>query len=78
MVKHSAESVHFDELLERTRHYSRDRQANLSCPSCGTPGLAVDDQSTPPVAMWYTVTCARCGLAETVHVPIGAHAHGYA
>jgi predicted RNA-binding Zn-ribbon protein involved in translation (DUF1610 family) len=41
------------------------------CPACGQAGLAVIDRSARPHAEWYEVSCAACGLNETLHIPLG-------
>lgn len=41
------------------------------CPVCSTPGLRIVDQSARPHAEWYALTCASCGLADTIHIPLG-------
>ena len=45
------------------------------CPACGKPGLAIVDRSARPHAEWYALTCAACGLSETIHIPLGAAVH---
>jgi len=41
------------------------------CPRCGERALTVVDRSARPHAEWYALDCARCGLSETVAVPLG-------
>lgn len=47
-----------------------DPEAPVACPACGEPGLTVVDRSARPYAEWYYLNCARCGLEETLHVPM--------
>ena len=44
----------------------------VACPACNMPGLAIVDRSARPHAEWYALSCAACGLAETLHIPMGA------
>ncbi|MCC7251698.1 hypothetical protein [Hyphomicrobium sp.] len=48
-----------------------DADATLDCPRCGHAGLALADRSARPYAEWYQLSCAGCGLDETVHIPLG-------
>lgn len=48
-----------------------DADAQLDCPRCGAAGLALVDRSARPYAEWYNLSCAGCGLAETIHIPLG-------
>lgn len=41
------------------------------CPHCRTPGLTIVDRSARPYAEWYYLSCAACGLDETIHIPLG-------
>jgi hypothetical protein len=38
------------------------------CPACAHAGLGIIDRSTRPWAEWYVLTCAACGLDETIHM----------
>ena len=49
-----------------------DPGAPVACPACGKLGLAIVDRSARPHAEWYALACAACGLAETLHIPLGA------
>jgi predicted RNA-binding Zn-ribbon protein involved in translation (DUF1610 family) len=49
-----------------------DAAVVVACPSCGKPGLAIVDRSARPHAEWYGLSCAACGLAETLNIPLGA------
>jgi hypothetical protein len=44
---------------------------SVACPVCGRPGLAILDRSARPHAEWYALSCAACGLDETLHIPLG-------
>lgn len=48
-----------------------DADAALTCPRCGTTGLALVDRSARPHAEWYQVSCGACNLDETIHIPLG-------
>jgi predicted RNA-binding Zn-ribbon protein involved in translation (DUF1610 family) len=49
-----------------------DAAAAVACPVCGKAGLIIVDRSARPHAEWYALSCAACGLAETLHIPLGA------
>ena len=64
-----------DQLREAMRNialWRADPRAPVACPACGKLGLAVVDRSARPYAEWYALSCAACGLSETVNVPLGA------
>jgi hypothetical protein len=44
----------------------------VACPACAAEGLAIVDRSARPHAEWYALSCPACGLAETLHIPMGA------
>ena len=44
----------------------------VACPACGAEQLQIIDRSARPHAEWYALTCAACGLNETLHIPLGA------
>jgi hypothetical protein len=46
--------------------------APVTCPVCGERGLHVDDRSVRPHAEWYALSCASCGLDDTIHIPMGS------
>jgi hypothetical protein len=46
--------------------------APLQCPACGKPGLGIVDRSARPHAEWYALSCAACGMSETLHIALGA------
>jgi transcription elongation factor Elf1 len=48
----------------------------VTCPVCQAQGLVIIDRSTRPYAEWYALTCAACGLSETLNVPMSAPHHG--
>jgi predicted RNA-binding Zn-ribbon protein involved in translation (DUF1610 family) len=48
-----------------------DPEAPLPCPRCGAAELSLADRSARPYAEWYQLSCAGCGLAETIHIPLG-------
>lgn len=53
-----------------------DPEAALDCLRCGAAGLGVADRSARPHAEWYQLSCAACGLEETIHIPLGPPASG--
>lgn len=46
--------------------------AAVPCPVCGNVGLAIDDRSARPHAEWYALSCASCGLDDTIQIPMGS------
>ena len=44
----------------------------VACPGCERKVLAIEDRSSRPYAEWYVLSCPGCGLAETLHVALGA------
>ncbi len=58
-------------VLERIAAWQQQPNAPVACPHCGTSGLAIIDRSARPYAEWYAVSCAACGLDETIHIPLG-------
>jgi hypothetical protein len=48
-----------------------DPERPVACPACGREGLAIIDRSARPYAEWYALSCAGCGLSETLHVALG-------
>jgi predicted RNA-binding Zn-ribbon protein involved in translation (DUF1610 family) len=57
--------------LQSVAAWRIDAAVILACPSCGRPGLAIVDRSARPHAEWYALSCAACGSAETLHIPMG-------
>ncbi|WP_295557565.1 hypothetical protein [uncultured Hyphomicrobium sp.] len=57
--------------LEAVRRRHSDADAALDCPRCRAAGLSLVDQSARPHAEWYHLSCAACGLDETIHIPLG-------
>jgi predicted RNA-binding Zn-ribbon protein involved in translation (DUF1610 family) len=49
-----------------------DPQTPVVCPACGKAGLEIIDRSARPYAEWYALSCAACGLDETLHIPLAA------
>ena len=49
-----------------------DLHKPVACPACGKAGLAIIDRSARPYAEWYALSCAACGLDETLHIPLAA------
>jgi hypothetical protein len=43
----------------------------VACPVCSALGLSIADRSARPYAEWYHLSCAACGLDETIHIPLG-------
>jgi hypothetical protein len=60
------------EALRAIARWRADPAAAAVCPMCGKPGLAIVDRSARPHAEWYQLSCAACGLSETLHIPLGA------
>lgn len=48
-----------------------DAEAALACPRCSAAGPSIADRSARPYAEWYQLSCAGCGLDETIHIPLG-------
>ena len=61
----------FDRLIAVLRAYGEDKSLQPDCPACGGAKLAIEDRSTPPIALWYDTGCSNCGLTQTVHIPLG-------
>lgn len=47
-------------------------EAAVRCPVCGNAGLEVEDRSARPHAEWYALSCASCGLDDTIQIPMGS------
>jgi hypothetical protein len=60
------------EAIRRVTAWRACPEAPVACPACGTPGLAIIDRSARPHAEWYALSCAACGLDETLHMPLAA------
>jgi hypothetical protein len=63
-----------DRLAKATRAiaaWQTCRGTSVACPVCGRAGLAILDRSARPHAEWYALSCAGCGLDETLHIPLG-------
>jgi predicted RNA-binding Zn-ribbon protein involved in translation (DUF1610 family) len=56
--------------LESVARWRADPETPVPCPACGEAGLTIVDRSARPYAEWYYLNCARCGLEETLHVPM--------
>ncbi len=48
-----------------------DPETAPACPRCREAGLVLTDRSALPYAEWYHLACGRCGLDETIHIPLG-------
>jgi hypothetical protein len=57
--------------LKRIAAWRSDPKRPVACPACSRDGLVVIDRSARPYAEWYALSCAACGLDETLHVPLG-------
>jgi transcription elongation factor Elf1 len=57
--------------LQRIAAWRSDRKQPVACPACEREGLVIIDRSTRPYAEWYALSCASCGLDQTLHVPLG-------
>jgi hypothetical protein len=63
-----------DQLREAARRvaaWRADPGSPVACPACGKSGLAIVDRSARPYAEWYALSCAACGLDETLNIPLG-------
>jgi predicted RNA-binding Zn-ribbon protein involved in translation (DUF1610 family) len=60
------------EAIRRIAAWRTEPARPVACPACGTPGLEIVDRSARPHAEWYALSCPACGLAETLHIPLGA------
>ena len=60
------------EAARRIAQWRADPDASVACPRCGHEGLAIIDRSARPHAEWYALACSACGLAETLHIALGA------
>jgi hypothetical protein len=63
------------EAYRRVTAWRADAGAPADCPACGSAGLAIIDRSARPYAEWYALSCAACGLDETLHIPLGVPTH---
>ena len=43
---------------------------SVACAVCGRIDATVIDRSARPHAEWYALSCAGCGLDETLHIPL--------
>jgi predicted RNA-binding Zn-ribbon protein involved in translation (DUF1610 family) len=57
--------------LQRIAAWRSDPKQPVACPACGREELAIIDRSARPYAEWYALSCAACGLNETLHVALG-------
>jgi hypothetical protein len=63
----------FDEItkaLPRINGWRLDPDSAVVCPRCEAPGLVIIDQSARPYAEWYALSCAACGMAASLHIPL--------
>ena len=60
------------EAMRRVMAWRAEPARPIACPACERPGLEVIDRSARPRAEWYALNCPGCGLAETLHIPMGA------
>lgn len=40
------------------------------CPRCDAPGVAIADHSARPYAEWFELSCSKCDLEVTMHLPL--------
>jgi hypothetical protein len=59
------------EATRRIAAWRADPGGPVACPACGAPGLSIVDRSARPYAEWYALSCAACGLDETLNIPLG-------
>jgi transcription elongation factor Elf1 len=57
--------------LQRITVWRSDPKQSVICPACNREGLVIIDRSARPYAEWYALSCAACGLDETLHVALG-------
>jgi predicted RNA-binding Zn-ribbon protein involved in translation (DUF1610 family) len=60
------------EAMRRVADWRADPGRPVACPACSAQGLQIIDRSARPHAEWYALSCPACGLAETLHIPLGA------
>jgi hypothetical protein len=60
----------------RISGWRADPQRPVDCPACGKAGLEIIDRSARPYAEWYAISCAACGLNETLHIALGPPVQG--
>ena len=61
---------HVQRALLSIAAWRADPEGPAPCPVCGKAGLTIIDRSARPYAEWYYLTCADCGLEETLHIPM--------
>ena len=61
---------HVQRALLSIAAWRADPDAPAPCPVCGAISLSIIDRSARPYAEWYYLTCAECGLEETLHIPM--------
>jgi len=64
------------EAYRRITAWRVDPMQSVKCPTCEADGLVIIDRSARPYAEWYALSCAACGLDETLNVPMSAPHHG--
>lgn len=57
--------------LDSIAAWRLDSAAPVACPACAAASLAIVDRSSRPYAEWYALSCAACGLDQTIHIPLG-------
>jgi hypothetical protein len=50
--------------------WKNDQAATHACPRCDAPGLALADYSVRPYAEWFELSCSKCDLDVTMHLPL--------
>ena len=60
------------EAWRRIAAWRLETTAPVACPVCEAMGLEVEDRSARPHAEWYAISCAGCGLDETLHMPMAS------
>jgi len=58
------------EALAKVQIWRRDPSLEVFCPICDAPGFTVTDCSARPHAEWYKVRCAKCGLEDSISIPL--------
>lgn len=60
------------EALRRIATWRSGGEAQVACPACDAPGLAIADRSARPHAEWYQIACKACGLDTILCMPLGS------
>lgn len=50
--------------------WKNDQKAEHCCPRCDASGLNIADFSARPYAEWFELSCGKCDLSVTMHLPL--------